>query len=257
MSEFLLFALVGLLAQTVDGALGMAYGVVAASSLLAFGVSPLEASAAVHAAKLFTTAASGAAHWWHGNVARRLALCLAVAGAIGGVIGALLLGHADGAAVKPFVAAWLALIGAWIVWRSFRHRATSAKSGVVHAFPLGFVGGLLDAIGGGGWGPVVTSGLIGAGVDPRATVGSVNAAEFVVSVAVSIAFLFVFVAVAPGGQAPTRPLTAIGGLIAGGLVAAPFAASLVRHVRRGSIMRTVGVLVMGLAAWQIAQLARA
>lgn len=252
MSEFLLFAVVGFLAQTIDGALGMAYGVVASASLLAFGVSPLETSAAVHAAKLFTTAASGAAHWWHGNVARRLALCLAVTGAVGGICGALLLGHLDGASVRPVVTLYLALLGALIVWRSFRAEP-APRSGVVHAVPLGLAGGFLDAIGGGGWGPVVTSGLIGAGVEPRLAVGSVNAAEFVVSVTVSVAFLFVFIALAPDGHSPARPLAAIAGLIAGGLVAAPLAARLVRGIHRVTAMRVVGVLVIALAAWQLVQ----
>jgi uncharacterized membrane protein YfcA len=116
---------------------------------------------------------------------------------------------------------------------------------------------LLDAVGGGGWGPVVTSGLLASGVEPRKAVGSVNAAEFAVSVAVSIAFLFVFVGVAPDGQSPARPLAAIAGLVVGGLVAAPFAALLVRHVERASILRLVGFLVVSLAAFQIVRLVRA
>lgn len=254
MAEFAVFLVVGLLAQTVDGALGMAYGVVAASALLAFGVTPLEASAAVHAAKLFTTGASGAAHWWLGNVSRPLFFWLAPAGAAGGIAGALLLGHADTQLVKPWVAAYLASMGAYLVWRSFRARRVAARSGVVQAAPLGLVGGLLDAVGGGGWGPVVTSGLLASGVEPRRAVGSVNAAEFVVSATVSLAFLGLFVVVAPDGHEPSRPLAAIAGLVAGGLVAAPFAALLVRHVERAAALRLVGLLVMALAAFQIARL---
>lgn len=254
MAELLIFLIVGLIAQTVDGALGMAYGLVASSSLLAFGVSPLEASAAVHAAKLFTCAASGAAHWWHGNVSPPLFGGLAIAGAAGGVAGALLLGHADSSLLKPWVAAYLAAMGGYLVWRSFRARRVVTGSGLAQAAPLGLVGGLLDAVGGGGWGPVVTSGLLASGVEPRKAVGSVNAAEFAVSVTVSIAFVLIFVGVAPDGQSPSRPLAAIAGLVVGGLVAAPFAALLVRHIERTSILRLVGFLVVSLAAFQIVRL---
>lgn len=161
--SFLLFAVVGFLAQIVDGALGMAYGVVSSSVLLSFGVPPAAASASVHAAELFTTAASAGSHVWHRNVNWRLLGILAPVGILGGVVGTYVLTAVDGAALRPFVAGYLGLMGLYILYRASRSATPvdSHRAGLVA--PLGLVGGFADAVGGGGWGPVVTTGLVGSG----------------------------------------------------------------------------------------------
>ncbi|HWW11002.1 MAG TPA: sulfite exporter TauE/SafE family protein, partial [Brevundimonas sp.] len=158
MHEFLLFAAVGFAAQIVDGALGMAFGVISSTLLLSLGTPPAVASASVHAAKVFTGTASGLSHLAHGNVRWPLFWPLAVGGVIGGVVGGVFLTSVDGARIKPWVLGWLALMGVIILIRSTREirlRHTPIKG----AGPLGVVGGFLDALGGGGWGPTVTTTL--------------------------------------------------------------------------------------------------
>lgn len=254
MQDFLLFAFVGFLAQAVDGALGMAYGVISSTVLLSFGVSPAQASASVHAAELFTTAASGSAHLYHRNIDWKLFFRLAPFGVAGGCMGAYVLTSFDGSMVKPFVTAYLALVGAWLVVRSFRKVPTSPVSPGIVA-PLGAVGGFLDAAGGGGWGPIVTSGLLGAGAPPRYVIGTVNASEFLITLAVSLSFLFALVTghwqIAGGFASHTA---AIAGLIVGGLLAAPLAGWFVKRIKERLLLRSVGVLVVLLATWQTAQI---
>lgn len=254
MQEFLLFALVGFLAQAVDGALGMAYGVISSTTLLAFGVSPAHASAAVHAAELFTTAASGSAHLYHRNIDWRLFRRLAPFGVLGGCLGAFVLTSVDGTVMKPFVTSYLALVGVWLVIRSFRKIPSRPVSGRIVA-PLGAVGGFLDAAGGGGWGPIVTTGLLGAGGAPRYVIGTVNASEFLITLSISLTFLF---ALLTGhweeAGAWTDNLTAVAGLIVGGLFAAPLAGLMVKTLRETLLLRLVGILIVLLAGWQTAQL---
>ncbi|MFH1797713.1 MAG: sulfite exporter TauE/SafE family protein [Pseudomonadota bacterium] len=253
MQEFLIFALVGFLAQAVDGALGMAYGVISSTTLLAFGVAPANASAAVHTAKLFTTAASGAAHFRLGNVDRHLFVRLAPFGVAGGIAGAFVLTSVDAHIVKPFVTSYLALVGVWLLVRSFRRLPTRPVPARIVS-PLGAVGGFLDAIGGGGWGPVVTTGLLGSGGAPRYVIGSVNASEFLVSVAVALSFLFALLSGHwDDAGAMSANLTAIAGLIIGGLFAAPLAGLVVMAAEETLLLRLVGCLIVLLAGWQTAQ----
>ena len=250
MTEFFLFFAVGFVAQIIDGALGMAYGVISATMLISSGVAPAHVSAAVHASKLFTTAGSAAAHRYHGNVDWRLFARLAPFGVAGGVIGALVLTSIDGAVMRPVVTVYLACVGAWLLLRSFRPIPTRPVSGRLVA-PLGAAGGFLDAIGGGGWGPIVTTGLIGAGAPPRFAIGTVNTAEFVVTVAVIAAFA---VTLATGywdsGEGFAALAPAVSGLILGGLLAAPLGAMFVRYIREIVLLRAVGTLILTLAAWQ-------
>lgn len=253
MQEFLIFALVGFLAQVVDGALGMAYGVISSTTLLAFGVAPANASAAVHAAKLFTTAASGAAHFRLGNVDKRIFWRLAPFGVAGGILGAFVLTSFDGHVVKPFITTYLALVGMWLLVRSFRRLPTRPVPARIIS-PLGAAGGFLDAIGGGGWGPVVTTGLLGSGGAPRYVIGSVNAAEFLVSIAVALSFLIALVSGHwDDAGAVSANLAAIAGLIVGGLLAAPLAGLVVKVAHETVLLRTVGILIIVLAGWQTAQ----
>ena len=251
--DFWLFAAVGFVAQLVDGALGMAYGVISTTVLLSTGVSPANASASVHAAKVFTGAASGASHIAHGNVDWRLLGLLAGGGVIGGVLGTYVLTSIDGDAVKPWVIGWLFLMGLVILyraWKGTRPKVFSWRS----PFPLGLAGGLFDAIGGGGWGPVVTSSLMGAGADPRKSIGTTNTAELFVAAATSAAFLATLLT----GHWQTTGLRdliwSVAGLIAGGIVAAPIAGWMTKVLPLRLLTWIVGVVIVALAAWQAASL---
>jgi uncharacterized membrane protein YfcA len=255
MDTFFLFLLVGVLAQAVDGALGMAYGVISSSVLLALGVPPATASASVHAAEVFTTAASAGSHAWHRNVEWRLFLPLAIAGVIGGVLGAYVLTGIDPAVIKPFIIGYLALIGVWILWRA-GHDVPHRRLPAWITGPIGVVGGFLDAIGGGGWGPTVSSTMVGAGHDPRKAIGTVNTAEFFLTVAISATFVWALVTGHwEEAGALENHAAAVAGLVVGGLIAAPFAGLIVKKVPRKALTYAVGGLLLFLAAFQAAQLA--
>ncbi len=256
MDTFLLFLLVGLFAQAVDGALGMAYGVISSSVLLAFGVPPATASASVHGAEVFTTAASAGSHIWHKNVEWRLFVPLAIAGVIGGVLGAYVLAGIDGNAIKPFIVSYLALMGLWILWRATRDiRLRTIRPSWIVA-PLGVIGGFFDAIGGGGWGPTVSSTLVGAGAEPRRAIGTVNTAEFFLTVAISATFVWALVTGHwKDADALTNHASAVAGLVVGGLLAAPFAGYITKTVPQRALTYAVGGLLLCLAAFQGLQLA--
>ncbi len=253
--SFLVFLVVGFFAQLVDGAVGMAYGVTSASVLLAFGVPPANVSASVHASKVFTCAASGAAHVRLGNVDFKLMAQLAVAGAAASLLGAYVVTSVDAATIKPFIVGYLALMGLIIIVRAWRAPEDRPGKRFRYALPLGATGGFLDAVGGGGWGPTVTTTLIGSGVEPRKAIGSTNAAEFFVAVSVSTAFIGMLATGhwedAPGLRDSLWP---VAGLIVGGLIAAPFAARITRSLPPNRMSWVVGLIVLGLAGWQGAQL---
>lgn len=232
--DFLLYVAVGLVAQMVDGAIGMAYGVTSTSVLLSFGVAPATASACVHAAETFTTAASGAAHWKLGNVDKKLVMRLAVPGMIGGALGAYVLSNIDGKSIKPYIATYLLIMGLYIIYQAVR-KAVTEREPPRHVAPLGFAGGFVDSIGGGGWGPIVTTTLIGQGTAPRYAIGSVNLSEFFVTLTISLTFLFTI-------GLELWPI--ITGLIAGGIVAAPFAALATKHLPDKPLMVIVGCVVI-------------
>ncbi|MCB1380539.1 MAG: sulfite exporter TauE/SafE family protein [Alphaproteobacteria bacterium] len=253
MEDFFIFAMVGFFAQLIDGALGMGYGVISSVVLLATGVPPAHTSASVHAAKLFTTATSGTSHILHGNVERRALVILSIAGIAGGIAGALVLVNLHGATIRPFVFGYLLIMGLVIIWRGLLLPATRTVPGRFIA-PLGVAGGFLDAIGGGGWGPVVTSSLIGAGAPPRYVVGTVNAAEFVVTCAIVSAFA---VTLLFGSWTDSHGLAdhgiAVAGLIAGGIPAAFFAGWLLKNAPRKPLMIAVGLLIVGLSAYELSK----
>ncbi len=252
-SDFLVFAAVGFFAQLIDGALGMGYGVISSTVLLATGVPPAHTSASVHAAKLFTTAASGTSHILHGNVDRRILVILCIAGSFGGILGAIVLVNVAAGAIRPFVFSYLGVMGLVIIWRGVMLPANRTVPGKFIG-PLGTVGGFLDAIGGGGWGPVVTSSLIGAGAPPRYVVGTVNAAEFVVTCAVVSAFAAtIAMGVWEESKGLTEHLTAMAGLIAGGIPSAFLAGWLIKIAPRKPLMIAVGVMICSIAVWELSR----
>ena len=237
---FFWFVLIGLAAQLVDGALGMAYGLVSSSVLLGMGLPPAQVSASIHAAEVFTTGASGASHIALGNVDRRLFLRLAIPGVVGGVIGAYVLTQLPGYLIRPFIYLYLLVLAVLILVRASGRMVPRRE---VRRVPvLGFFAGLLDASGGGGWGPLATSTLLAGGGQARTVIGSVNAAEFVVTLAVSITF-FLSIGI--------EHLQIVLGLLVGGMIAAPVAALLVRRVREKWVLVAVGLLVLCISLYQI------
>ena len=227
------FILIGFAAQLVDGALGMAYGQISSTMLLSMGVPPAAASAGVHTAETFTTAVSGVSHVIHRNVDWRLFFRIAVPGVIGGVLGAYVLTQIDAATAKPIVLTYLAGLGLYLFYRGLLHRHTERQPKVVA--PLGLAGGFLDAAGGGGWGAIVTSNLLVQGSNPRKTIGTVNTAEFFLTVTISLTFI-----VTLGWEAIT---VATLGLLIGGVLAAPFGAVIAKRVNPDTLLTFVGLLL--------------
>lgn len=238
LSEFLLFTGIGALAQLVDGALGMAYGVTSAGLLLGIGLPPAMASASVHYAETFTCGASGLSHWWAGNVQRRLFLMLAIPGVIGAVIGATALAHMPPIWIRYFLTPYLLAMGLFLLFRTTKRRDRRQDvprgTGV-----LGFVAGVLDAAGGGGWSALTVTTMVARGQEPRLVIGSVHLAKCVVSLAASITFLLTI------GESK---LHVVLGLILGGVIAAPFGAWLVRRLpsRVTTLMAGLAVLALGI-----------
>jgi hypothetical protein len=235
----LFYAAVGFAAQMVDGAIGMAYGVTASSVLLSAGIPPATASACVHASATFTSFASGLSHWKLGNVDGSLLKRLALPGVMGGVIGAYLLTTIDADKVRPVISGYLLLIGLFIIYKALHKRHSFVDEPPAHVAPLGLFGGFMTAIGGGGWGPIVTSTLLGQGQTPRLAIGTVNLAEFFVTLTISTTFLMTI-------GLGLWPI--ILGLIIGGVVAAPFAALAAKHVPAKPLMFVVGAVVVLLSA---------
>ncbi|MGE0004747.1 MAG: sulfite exporter TauE/SafE family protein [Parvibaculaceae bacterium] len=252
LGDFWMFLFVGFFAQLIDGALGMGYGVISSVVLLASGAPPAHASASVHSAKLFTTAASGTSHLLHGNIDRRLFRILSLLGGIGGIAGVLCLTQVPGGLIRPYVFGYLLLMGLLILWRSVREGRERHVLPGSFVGPLGGLGGFLDAVGGGGWGPVVTSSLIGAGARPRLVVGTVNAAEFVVTCAVVAAFATTLLSgLWSEGKGVLNHLVPIAGLVLGGLPAAALAGVLVKRAPRRTMTFAVALLVIALSSYEL------
>ncbi len=227
------FILIGFAAQLIDGALGMAYGQISSTLLISMGVPPALASAGVHTAETFTTAVSGISHTVHRNVDWRLFFRLVIPGVIGGVLGAYVLTAVDASVAKPFVLAYLTALGVYLFYRGVMHRHTERTPKIVS--PLGLAGGFLDAAGGGGWGGIVTSNLLVQGSNPRRTIGTVNTAEFFVTLTISATFL-----AALGWEAFTMATV---GLLIGGVIAAPFGALIAKRVNADRLLTFVGALL--------------
>jgi uncharacterized protein len=237
------FIAIGMAAQMIDGALGMAFGVITQTLLVsALGVPPATASASVHLVELFTTGASGASHIWHRNVDWGLFWRLVPFGVLGGVAGAYLLSSIDASAARPFVMIYLTGIGFYLLWRAIRLSRPRFED-PRYTRPLAAAGGFLDAAGGGGWGPVVTSNLLIQGGDPRKIIGTVNSAEFLLTLFISIAFI------ATLGFAAFTLITV--GLIIGGVIAAPFGAVLASRVKPRVLLIAVAVVLIATSSYSI------
>jgi uncharacterized protein len=242
--NLVVLAILGFIAQLVDGALGMAYGVTSTTLLLAVaGLTPVLASTSVHIAEVGTCAMSGVSHWRFGNVDWSKIVWLAVPGAIGACLGAYVLSSVlDAAVAEPFVAIFLFLLGAYVLFRFAFNRTTQVVQNlpIPRSFltPLGLIAGFLDAVGGGGWGPISTPTLLSSGrMEPRKVVGTVDTSEFIVALSASIGFLiFLSFAEVPWGV--------VGALLAGGVIAAPIAAWIVRHLNARVLGTAVGGFIL-------------
>lgn len=267
---FLIFALVGFLAQMVDGGLGMGFGVISNAILISLGITPAVSSASVHMSEIFTSGFSSFFHWKRGNVEKSLFWRLMITGVLGGITGAYILSNVNGEYIKPIIALYLFFLG-WTIVRKAFHKIQEEDI-TNHFFPirfigrnimkffsffkptgtdipnsfariLGAIGGFLDAIGGGGWGPVVTSTLVFKDYSPRHSIGSANAAEFFVTLATSITF-FVTLGSISGWQIIT-------GLLIGGAIASPMSAFLCGKIPPRFLLLIIGVLIVGLSSWTL------
>jgi uncharacterized membrane protein YfcA len=232
-ADILPFIAVGFAAQLIDGALGMAFGVISNTLLLSLGVPPALASANVHTVESFTTCVSGISHALHRNVDWRMFARLVIPGVIGGALGAYALTSIDASTARPLVLAYLSLIGLYLLWRGVRRPPVERMPKVIE--PLGLIGGFLDAAGGGGWGPVVTSNLLVQGASPRKVIGTVNTAEFFVTVTISATFI-----AALGLEAFTKATI---GLLIGGIAAAPFGAFIAKRVPARPLLIMIGTVL--------------
>ena len=227
---------IGFTAQMIDGALGMAFGVISSTLLVSvMGVAPARASAGVHLVEMFTTGASGISHVLHKNVDGKLFARIAVPGVIGGVLGAYVLSNIDASVTRPIVMLYLTCIGFYLLYKALTYPSEPKVREAKVVTPLGLIGGFMDASGGGGWGPIVTSNLLIQGTDPRKTVGTVNTAEFFLTTSISITFILTI-----GLEAFT---VVTGGLLIGGLVAAPFGAMIAKRVQLRTLLLMVGTVL--------------
>lgn len=234
------FILIGFAAQLIDGALGMAFGQISTTLLITMGVPPAATSAGVHTAETFTTAVSGISHVAHRNVDWQLFFRIAVPGILAGIMGAYVLTQVDASTAKPFVLAYLTSLGIYLFYRGVMHRHTERRPRIVE--PLGAVGGFLDAAGGGGWGAIVTSNLLVQGSNPRKTIGTVNTAEFFLTISISATFLATLTLT--GSEAEQAfLLKAVAGLVIGGVLAAPFGAWIAKRVNPDVLLTFVGAVL--------------
>jgi uncharacterized membrane protein YfcA len=239
--KLLLFIGAGFVAQLIDGALGMAYGVSCTSLLLGMNLSPAIASASVHVSEVFTSGVSGISHLSFKNIHKKLFFRLVFFGVAGGVIGAWFLSDViNGNYIKPFISAYLLVLGVIIFRRAFlKHEQ---KGEIKKVGLLAIFGGFMDAVGGGGWGPIVTTNLIHKGSNPRRTIGTVNVAEFFVALFSSGVFIAIV---------GTTSIKTILGLIIGGVIAAPIAAYVVKIVNYRYMLAAVGILISGLSIYNL------
>lgn len=241
MAHYILIFLIGLFAQFIDGGLGMGYGVTSTSLLLTLGFGTALASASVHMAEIFTTFVSGISHWKFENIDKRIVILLSGPGVIGGALGAYLaVKYQETAVIKFVVSSILLLMGLIILYRFLLKKQKSENNHPRKRFvgPLGFLAAFIDAIGGGGWGPIAAPSLILKDVNPRKAVGSVNLAEFFITLVISITFFITL---------PKIEWKVVLFLIFGGMITAPFAAYLTKKLPHKALGAGVGILIIVLS----------
>jgi uncharacterized membrane protein YfcA len=231
--EILIFILTGFMAQLIDGALGMAYGVISTTLLLGMNIPPPIASMCVHTSEVFTSTASGISHINYKNFDIRLVKNLIIPGVIGGILGAYILTEVPTGIIKPVVSLYLLSMGIIITLKALK-RAVAFKEHLKGVRMLALIGGFLDAVGGGGWGPIVTSTLVARDANPRFTIGSVNIAEIFVTISESAAFILIL---------KTVNWRIVIGLLIGGVLAAPLGAYICRRAPMKILMFMVGILI--------------
>ena len=241
---FFTFVFIGFLAQVVDAAVGMGYGASCTTLLLNFGISPAVATASVHTAEVFTTGASGLAHLKFKNIDKKLFFRIVITGVLGAMIGAYAISEVfDGNWVKPYISLYLIGLGSVFLWKGLRNKIRETET-VKGAEGLAFFGGFMDAVGGGGWGPIVTSNIINQGKCPKETIGTVNIAEFFVAFFGTGVFLF-FVGI--------EHWQVVLGLIVGGVVASPLGAYFASHFKRKTLMISAGIAIILLSGYSLAK----
>jgi len=249
-ASLLVFAIIGFFAQFIDGTVGMGYGAFSASLLIGMGLMPAIASASIHTAEIVVSLASGVSHWRFGNVKKEWLLLLVIPGAVGGALGAYFLASIPGATMKPFVAGFLLLLGALMLYRFIPPKRVSSPSRLSMALSsprtsrrrisvLGFIAAFFDALGGGGWGPIATPGLIlTENEEPRKVVGTVNLAEFFITIVIAATFFITL-------GTEEYDWSMIGMLLIGGLIAAPLAAYLCKKLPARILGILVGIALIG------------
>lgn len=242
--HYLILAAVGFLAQLIDGALGMAFGILSTTSLMTLGVAPATASSIVHTAEVFTSGANALSHHYYRNINWRLVRRLGVTGVAGAILGAATLSYVGNTTwIRPLIFTYLSLLGLYILFRA-AHLTPTCDDPKPWTPIVGFVAGFLDTSGGGGWGPVSTTTLVGSGHTPASTIASVNTTEFFITLSASATFVFTL------GMVPWKEVLAF---LIGGLLAAPLGGYIVRYMPRRALMIMVGVLVILVSAFQIAK----
>jgi uncharacterized membrane protein YfcA len=243
--EFLIYVFIGFIAQMIDGALGMAYGASSMTMLTSYGVTSSIANSCVKLSEVFTTSASGFSHWKLGNINKKLVKNLIIPGVIGAIFGAILIAYVDSIEsvskkfVKPVISIYILMLGIYIIFKALRKKEKKKKTEKLGA--LAAFGGFMDAAGGGGWGPIVTSTLISKGRNPKYTIGSVNLSEFFIALtsAIIITLIIGLEEWQVGGG-----IKVVLGLIVGGIVAAPMGALLASRIKAKPMMLTVGTLII-------------
>lgn len=229
------FILAGFFAQLIDGALGMAYGVSCSTILIYFGVTPKISTAAVHTAEIFTTGISGLSHLFMKNVDLKLLIRLVIPGVIGSAFGSYLISNVfDAKIIKPYISIYLLILGLIILYKSFGFKPKE-KVVLKNIEILAILGGFFDAIGGGGWGPIVTSNIVNQGKCPKKAIGTVNTTEFFIAFISTGIFLF-FVG--------AKSFKIVLGLGIGGMAGAPIGAYVIRYIKPKILMLLVGITII-------------
>jgi uncharacterized membrane protein YfcA len=226
--------LFGAVAALIDGSLGMAYGVTGTAFLLGYGISPVEAVAYIHIAEIFVSGSSGLNHWKIGNIDTKLFKKLLVPGIIGAILGALIIAKVKIPYLSIVISIYLLFMGIFLIAKAYSKIKLQLKQKISVVIPLAVTGGFVDGAGGGGWGPVVTTSLLGGKMEPKKIIGTVNASEFFINLASAVSLLFLV---------KVTDWEALAGLIIGGFLVAPYAARVTSKMSEKMILTIVGCLI--------------